>query len=238
MPLKQLETPGWRSVPIAGPLVSYARPTCAFSQGNHGMRRTRWMSVFATVMALACASCSLTDSDPSDVASNSPSTSLSTSTPSPSTSPSVAAYLKNYTPAERRAYAAAVRANHRFIKKNDGLLRAGRLTKSAGAFYQRHATDWTVPWTALAQFVNSHVTVRGRARERWVRPARIDVRASAGPTVVLRRCLDERDIRVLQDGKPLAQPHLKVPHTYRVTMVKRRGETWWRAGMPERGARC
>ncbi len=238
MPLKQWKTPGRRSVPSGGPLVSYARPTWALSRGNREMRRTRWMSVFATVITLACASCSLTASDPSGVPSGSASTSPSTSAPSPSTSPSVAGYLEKYTPGERRTYAAAVRANHRYIKKNDGLLRAGRLTKSAGLFYEKYATDWTVHWAALAQFVNNNVTVRGRARERWVRPARIRLRAPGGVTVILRRCLDERDIRVVQNGKPLAQPQLKSPHIYRVTMVKRRTETWWRAGMPERGATC
>lgn len=201
--------------------------------GERKMRRIR-IVVVVTLLVLACASCGQ-DHDPP---STSKPPSRAPSSASTATTPTVPTYLAKYTPEERSAYTSAVHAYAAFLAHNDRFLRSGQLTRQASNYYHRFAIHWVDPWTALAQQVNNKVMVHGVAKQVSVRPAKVDLSSSKGAVVVLRRCLDSRHVKVLQDGKPAAQPQLKVPHIYRVTLLKRTGETRWRAGMPKQGGTC
>ena len=227
-----------RSIPNSSSLVSCSRATGALTQGTCAMRRTQCVSVLVALVLLTCAACSSPSTDPSNGPSPSSSPSASTgSTPRPR-SPTVPAYLRAYTANQRTAFAAAVSAYHRFLRQNDRFLAAGRVPRQAGSYYYKYAIRGSASWTALARLVDSGVTVRGHAEERWVRPVHVAVQRQQRSMVILRRCLDEQGIRVFQHGKSIAQPQLARPHIYRVTMIKRSNETWWRAGTPKRSATC
>lgn len=209
--------------------------TMRLNSGEREMPRNRWTMGIATTLVLTCASCSQTTADPDP---SPPSTSSSTPTVSPTPTPTLPAYLAKYTPEERKAYAEAIANYSRFLRRNSEFLAAGATTKQANKFYRRYSIDWVVSWANLAQLANNNVKVHGTARELWVRPAEIELKPSGRAVVSLRRCLDEHEIVVRQNGKRLPQPQLKVPHVYRVALEKRVGETWWRSGVAEQGSPC
>ncbi|MEO5652467.1 MAG: hypothetical protein ABIN79_09040 [Marmoricola sp.] len=192
--------------------------------------------IVGTVLVLTCASCSQ-DADGPNLGKP------TTTTASPSTSPSlpsptVPADLVKYAPEERAAYAGAVAALRTFSAVSDRFVAQGRLTKDQAAFYRRNSIDWVQDWANLAQLVNERITFKGEPKELWLRPASIDLAAKGGQRVVLRRCLDQRRLRVFADGKAVPQPQLKVPHVYRVTMIKKGAEAKWRTGIPRQGPKC
>jgi hypothetical protein len=189
------------------------------------------IATVATALLVACASCS----QAGDPSSGEPSPrSVSTA----GTPAAIPAYLQAYTDDERAAYRDAVADYQVFLIKDDMFLKEGRLTSRANSFYRRYSTNWVDQWAALSQLVNSGARVRGHTKELSVRPSSIHLYPNGTGSVTLRRCLDQSDIKVVQDGKPLAQPQLRHPHLYRVFMSLRKGETWWRAGMPKQGVEC
>lgn len=197
--------------------------------------------VLASFLVVACAACS------QEGAATAPSTGTQTP-PDPSGIPtpsvqststtSVPPALAGYSGKERIAFGAAVRAYYNFARRNDRFYAAGRTTGAAKRFYQRYSVDWSTAWGNLAQTANNNVTVTGSTRTVWTRPRSIELGQSGGDVIVMRRCLDESDRVVTQNGKVLRQPQLKEPHVYTVRLVKRPGEDWWRAGVAQQGQTC
>ena len=192
--------------------------------------------IVGTVLVLTCASCSQ-DADGPNLGKP------TTTTASPSTSPSlpsptVPADLVKYAPEERAAYQAAVTAYDDFTTRNARFLAKGKTTKPASRFYHRYSIDWVEAWANLAQLTNNGVRVYGATTIVWVHPKRITVGTDGSADVVLRRCLDESGLVVSQGGKPLAQPQLKYPHIYRVSLARKSSEAWWRSGVARQGPRC
>jgi hypothetical protein len=196
-----------------------------------GMLRSR--AVLATFLVAACAACS--DGGASPASTVDPLT--TTRAPTAPTS-SVPPDLAGYSERERAAYAAAVSEYDSFTKRNDHFYSVGQTTLAAKRFYQRYAVDWSTAWGNLAQIANNNVTVTGSTKTIWTKPKSIDVGAPKVDVVVLRRCLDESDRTVTQNGKKLNQPQLKHPHIYTVRLEKHRGEQWWRAGIARQGPTC
>jgi hypothetical protein len=163
---------------------------------------------------------------------------LAVTVSSPSPSPSVPPDLAAYSFDERAAYVASVAALRRFSTVNDRFSAQGKLTKQQARFYRRYSIDWVGNWASQAQLVDNKITVTGEVREVWIRPVDIDLTAGRSQTVVLRRCLDQTQVRVFADRRPVPQPQLRVPHVYRLSMVKRPTEDWWRTGLPKQGDRC
>jgi len=150
----------------------------------------------------------------------------------------VPAYLQRFTAEERQSFTSSVAALHRFSSQSDDFLRQRSLTKIQAAYFKKYAVDWTQNWASLAQTVSGKISVRGSARELKLRPVSINLNAKQGQVVVLRRCLDQRSLRVFADGQQVPQPQLREPRNYRVTMLKRPSESWWRTGVPRQGATC
>jgi hypothetical protein len=187
-----------------------------------------------TFLVASCAACSGTAGES---APNSPTS--STSAPSmPAPTSSVPPYLASYSIDQRVAFNDAVDALHRFTTVNDRFLGEGELTKRQAAFYRKHSVDWVGDWATLSQFVNNKVTYEGSPIEVWLRPLSIDLTAKDGQLVRVRRCLDESQLVVFADGEEIAQPQLKNPHVYKVSMIRRPGESWWRVGLPRQGNAC
>lgn len=188
----------------------------------------------ATLLLLACVACGEGEGEAP--------TSRSLDAPSPSApaapSSSIPPELAGYSLPEREAFEAAVVALHRFSRTSDRFISQGRLTRSQAAYYRRNSINWVDDWAGLAQLVNGRITMRGDTREEWARPLRVDLSAAAGEIVVVRRCLDQTDVRVFADGKRVPQPQLKTPRVYRVKMLKKESEQWWRTGLPSQGSRC
>ena len=152
-----------------------------------------------TLLVLSCAACS-GQSDPSATATNTTATRVTPPTTG-SPSPTVPADLAKYTPAERLEYRAAVRAYSVFATQNSQFLVRGQLTKSASRFYHRYSINWVRAWANLAQLNDNGVTVTGRTRLLWIHPKSIQLTPTGSAVVVLRRCLDESQLRVVQRGK-------------------------------------
>jgi hypothetical protein len=127
---------------------------------------------------------------------------------------------------------------HRFSTINDRFLGQGELTRREAAFYRANSVNWVTDWANLSQFVNKEITFKGRPSEIWLRPLSIDLDAKRGQTIELNRCLDQSGLRVFAAGKEVPQPQLKVPHVYRVLMLKKASEAWWRTGLPKQVGRC
>ena len=188
----------------------------------------------ATLMLLACAACG----GSSDQAPTSRPSESSLSSASPAPSPSVSEELAGYSLPEREAFEAAVVALHRFSRTSDRFISQGRLTRSQAAYFRRNSINWVDAWAGLAQLVNGRITMRGDTHEKWARPSQVDLSAAKGEVVVIRRCLDQTDVRVFADGKRVPQPQLKTPRVYRVKMLKKQSEQRWRTGLPKQGSRC
>jgi hypothetical protein len=200
------------------------------SRGERAMPRIRVMLV-ATLLVLACASCSRSD-DPPAAGPRSPSTDAGRSSPSPSPTKAsaVPAYLRRFDADERQAYRQAKAADAAFERHNDRFITAHHLTNTANAYYHKYSVNWVDDWSNLAALVNNDVRVRGRASVLWTRPDEVNLAAKRGKVVTLSSCLDEHNIQVRQHGRRLKQPQLLTPHVYRVEMLMRTGETWWRTG--------
>lgn len=197
-----------------------------------GMPRVRGLLV-VTFLVASCASCSGSADSP---AAETP-TGTTTIAPS-SPTPTVPSGLATYSADERAAFTAAVSALHHFSTVNDRFLGQGELTKHQADFYRRNSLDWVADWANLSQFVNKKITFDGRPNEVWLRPVSIDLAAKDGYAVEVKRCLDQSGLRVFANGKKIPEPQLKVPHVYRVSVVKRSSETWWRIGQPKQGSTC
>lgn len=188
----------------------------------------------ATLVLLACAACSgSADEAPISRPLESSLSSAPTATPS-----SLPPELAGYSLPEREAFEAAVVALHRFSRASDRFIDQGRLTRPQAAYFRRNSINWVDDWAGLAQLVNGRITMRGDTREKWVRPLRVDLAAGDSEVVVIRRCLDQTSVRVFAEGKRVPQPQLKTPRVYRVTMLKKQSEQWWRTGLPKQGSRC
>jgi hypothetical protein len=217
---------------VASPSFGRSVRTAARAYSREpGMPSVR--ALVAVAFVFTCASCA----QQSDGPSASPASKTSAPPPT-SPTPSVPPELTRYTDAERAAYAAAVQAYSEFTQQNSQLLSQGRTTEPASTFYQRYSIDWVEAWANLAKLANNHVTVSGPTRINWVRPKSITLEPSGSAVVVLRRCLDESGLKVMQAGKPLAQPQLAHPHVYQVRLAKNSVEGWWRSGSARQGARC
>ena len=190
----------------------------------------------ATVLVLSCAGCSREPDGP--IGGKPKPSTTSSATSSLTASPTVPADLVKYTPEEQAAYEAALAAYGDFTKHNTRFLAKGQTTKTASRFYHRYSIDWVEAWANLAQLANNGVRVTGATTVVWFHPKRIAVGPDGSAEVVLRRCLDESDVVVTQDGKPRAQPNLKEPHVYRVSLERKSTETWWRSGSAKQGPRC
>lgn len=187
----------------------------------------------ATLVLLACAACSPSADEPPTPA---PPRSAAAASPTPSAS--VADEMASYSPEERAAYAGALPAYERFTAANDRFLAQGKTTKPASNFYQRYSIDWVDAWANLAQLANNDVTVKGRTRVLWVRPASIDVAPSGRATVRLLRCIDESQLSVRQAGQVVEQPQLQTPHVYQLRLIRKPSERHWRAGSAKQGKAC
>jgi hypothetical protein len=196
-----------------------------------GMLRT--VLVVASFLVMTCAACS--DGDSPKPPSPSPTSAMASSS---ATSPSVPPELAGFTTDEREAFALAVAAYDDFNKRSDAFYAAGRTTRAAKIFYQKYAVDWATAWGNLGQAVNNQIRVTGTARTVWTKPITIELSATEGDSVVLRRCLDESGRIVTQDGATVDQPQFKKPHVYRVRLMKRPGEAWWRSGIAVQGQPC
>ena len=194
-----------------------------------GMLRSRLILV--TFLLAVCAACGPKAAHPQPTAIS------SASTPTDPSSPA-STQLAGYTHAERSAYAAAARAYDAFAARNDKIMAEARTTVAARDFYQKYTINWPTAWTSLAQLANNHITISGPTTTKWTRPQTVDLTARSGPTVVLRRCIDETKRVVTQHGNALGQPQFRTPHVYVVTLQQKAGESWWRAGAAKRGATC
>jgi hypothetical protein len=182
---------------------------------------------------IACASCA-PDSDGPTAAPPSKTSTPLTSSPTPT----IPADLASFGPDERAAFTAAIAALRQFSTTNDRFLRQGKLTKRQAAFYRRNSINWVDDWANLSQFVNEKITFKGTPIEVWVRPVAIDLVGGDGQVVNVKRCLDQSRMSVYTDGVGVPQPQLKSPHVYRVKLLMRPNETWWRVGLPKQGATC
>ena len=188
----------------------------------------------ATLLLLACGACGEGAGEaPMSRSSEAPSSSAP-SAPSSSIPPELAGYGLP----EREAFEAAVVALHRFSRTSDRFISQGRLTRSQAAYFRRNSINWVDAWAGLAQLVNGRITMLGDTHEKWARPSQVDLSAAGGEVVVIRRCLDQTDVRVFADGKRVPQPQLKIPRVYRVKMLKKQSEQRWRTGLPKQGSRC
>jgi hypothetical protein len=185
--------------------------------------------VIASVLVMACAAC-----DGTTDGAEPPTSPASTA---PSSSQSVPGYLERYSPEERAAYDDAVAAYTKYVARDDRLLAEGETTRAASRFYRRYSIDWVSNWASLGQLANNDVTVRGHAKVIWTRPKEIALEASPD-VVVLRQCLDQANVVVVQGGQKLEQPQFKTPHVFQVRLEKRADESWWRAGSAAQGAQC
>jgi hypothetical protein len=150
----------------------------------------------------------------------------------------VSSDLATYSPDERAAFTVAIAALHRFVTTSDQFLGQGKLTKRQAAFYRRNSINWVDDWANLSQFVHKQVTYKGTPKEVWLRPVSIELTSKDGQVVEVKRCLDQSNLRVFAAGKRVPQPQLKVPHVYRISIIKKPSETWWRTGLPKQGATC
>jgi hypothetical protein len=196
------------------------------------MRRLRG-ALAVSLLVVSCAGCSENagEAKPPNLPESSTMTQSSPSSPVPSA-------RAKYSAAQRAALTDAVDALHRFTRINDRFLKQGVLTKRQAAFYRKNSTNWVDDWANLSKLVNSRITFKGSSTEVWLRPLSIKLAARNGQRVSVRRCLDESRLRVFADGKEVAQPQLKNPHVYEVSMAKRSGESWWRVGLPQQGETC
>ena len=193
----------------------------------------RTVCVVASFLVMTCAGCS------NEGSAKPPTSSPTSVAPSASvTSPSVPPELAGFTTAEREAYASAVTAYDDFNKHNDGFYAAGETTRAAKTFFQRYSVDWATSWGNLAQAASNRIRVTGTAHTVWTKPITIELSATKGDSVVVKRCLDESGRIVTQDGATVDQPQFKKPHVYRVRLLKRPGETWWRSGIAVQGQPC
>ena len=195
------------------------------------MLRSR--TVLASFLVLACAACTGGDATSGPSASPSPSTSVA-STPTSTVPPE----LTGYTEDERLAYDEALVAYADYLAESDKIYARGETSVAAKRFYQRYAIDWSTAWGNLAVVANNGVTITGEARALWTRPVSIGLTPDAGDVVVIRRCVDESQRVVRQNGKRMAQPQFKEPHVYTVRLEERPNEDWWRAGTAKLGRPC
>lgn len=197
------------------------------------MRRTG--IAIAVLGLVAVAGCSDGDEAPDALPSFTGSPSKS---PSASSSPSIPPYLEKYTPAERASYAEASAAYDEFIEREAEFAAAGRTTVKAKDFYQKYSLDWATSWGSFAYLANLGVRIFGVPETVSERPTQITLEAAKGQVVVVRRCLDSRDLKVTQNGKPSKQPQLQQRRTVTVELVQREREDWWRAGVAKQGKPC
>jgi hypothetical protein len=193
---------------------------------------SRATAAAATVLVSALGACS---GDPATDPTTPPSSPAS-ATASPS--PTVPAYLEPYSEGERSAYLEAVAAYAEITAKGAEFEEAGVATVAAKEYYQRYTTDWRTYFGTLGELANTGVRVVGRPKARSEKPMRIDVGAPQGKVVVVKQCLDSQDVKVMQGEKELPQPQFEHPTYATTTLVMRRGEDWWRAGIAEQGKRC
>jgi hypothetical protein len=86
--------------------------------------------------------------------------------------------------------------------------------------------------------VNSKITFEGTPTEVWLHPVSINLAAPGGQAVEVKRCLDQSRLRVFANGEQVPQPQLGVPHVYRIAIIKKTSQTWWRTGPAKQGAKC
>lgn len=194
------------------------------------MLRTR--IVLASFLVLTCAACTGGD------ATSAPPASPSSGTFVASTPSSVPRELAGYSEDERLAYDEALAAYADYLAESDKIYARGETTVAAKRFYQRYAIDWSTAWGNLAVVTNNGVTITGEALALWTRPVSIGLTPDAGDVVVIRRCVDESQRVVRQNGKRMAQPQFKEPHVYTVRLEERPNEDWWRAGTAKLGRPC
>lgn len=195
------------------------------------MLRSR--TVLASFLVLTCAACTGGDATSGPSASPSPSTSVASTPPS-----TVPPELVGYSEDERVAYDEALAAYADYLAESDKIYAKGETTVAAKRFYQRYAIDWSTAWGNLAVVANNGVTITGEARALWTRPVSIGLTPDAGDVVVIRRCVDESQRVVRQNGKRMAQPQFNEPHVYTVRLEERPNEDWWRAGTAKLGRPC
>jgi hypothetical protein len=194
------------------------------------LRPRKWLASF---LVLTCAACS------GEGVTTGPSISPSPSTSAASTLTStVPPELAGYSEEERLAYDQALDAYAAYLAETDNIYAKGETTAAAKRFYQRNAIDWSTAWGNLALVANNGVTIKGETRVVWVRPKTIRLATAAGDVVVIRRCVDESQRVVRQNGKRMAQPQFEEPHVYTVRLERRPAESWWRAGTAELGRTC
>jgi len=211
-----------------GRIVSGSTSPRAYSEGPAVLRSR---VVLATVVVVACASCS--EDGGTSTPTEPPATPSASTAPTGSVPPELAGYSKT----ERTAFEQAVTEYDAFTRRNDRFYAAGRTTVAAKRFYQRYAVDWSTAWGDLAQVANSGITVTGSTRTVWTKPEAIELGAK-NDVIRIRRCLDESGRVVTQGGETVDQPQLNDPHVYSVRLEKRPGEAWWRSGIAEQGQPC
>lgn len=198
--------------------------------GGAAMVRSALASLAATACLLSLAACD------GDEPASSAVTSTPTSTPSRS-EPTVPAYLAKYSENEREAYDEAADAYEAFSDRNAELVRKGRATPEARAFYREATAAWQSYWARLMDFDSRGIRVLGRAEVLRVRPSAIKIDEKGGGQVDLRVCSIATGVRVTQDGRPMPQPSPK-PTITRVSMVKLPAESSWRILSDRAGGSC
>jgi hypothetical protein len=194
------------------------------------LRPRKWLASFLLLTCAACSGGAVTTGP-----SNSPSPSTSAApTPTSIVPPELAGYSEE----EGLAYDEVLDAYAAYLAETDKIYAKGETTVAAKRFYQRHAIDWSTAWGNLAVVANNGVTIKGETRVLWVQPKSIRLATDAGDVVVIRRCVDESQRVVRQNGKRMTQPQFEEPHVYTVRLEKRPGESWWRAGAAELGRTC
>jgi hypothetical protein len=176
----------------------------------------------AIVFMLGAAACG--GGDPkSDPSPSSPTTSTS---PTSSPSPTSDAWKAQYSPAQLKAYNAALARWNEYEQQSEPIWARGKATQAAANLFKEYfpSPAWQAQYRRLASYEQVDVKVNGTPGIYWSKATKI---SDNGLSVEITQCVDNTQIKVTQNGMPAKPVKAQQKPNIRVlSLSKPKGYDW------------
>lgn len=187
----------------------------------------------AVVIMLSAAACGGSDDEPTTEPSPTQSTSSAITSPSPTQDPD--AWKAKYSPAQLKAYDAALQRFESYESRAEPIWAKGKATPEAEALFKEFfpSPAWIGQWKKLQTYEQVEVKSTGTPSVYWSKAKTI---SGDGGTVEIVQCLDYTTVSTTQWGKPIPKTDwYGTPQQRVIHLSKPSGYDWLIYGIVEGG---
>ena len=201
--------------------------TLAHSGGLVLMRRIHRYpaaAVGAVVIMLSAAACGGSDAEPNTEPSPTQSTTSASTSPSPTQDTD--AWKANYSPAQLKAYDAALQRFESYESRAEPIWAKGKATPEAEALFKEFFPSpiWVGQWKKLQSYEQVEVKTSGTPSIYWSKAKSISDTAGS---VEIVQCVDYTTVTSTQRGEPVKQyDWIATPQRRTITLQKPTGYGW------------